>query len=66
MSLTDVEKAVQQAAEVIAIRPPHEWAGWVIYLVIILQEKQPLDDVTRENIEAVKADVESRLKEGHW
>jgi hypothetical protein len=66
MSLTDVEKAVEQAAEAIAIQPPQEWAGWLVSLIIKLNKKCPPEDVMRENLEAVKADVEARLKEGHW
>jgi hypothetical protein len=66
MSLTDVEETIEQAAEAVAALPFQEWPGWVIYLMIALEEKHPPEAVTQENLEAVQAAIEDRLREGHW
>lgn len=66
MALTDVEEAVEQAAEAVATLPFQDWPGWITYLMIALEEEHPPEAVTRENLEAVQAAIEDRLREGHW
>jgi hypothetical protein len=66
MSLTDVEEAVEQAAEAIAELPPQEWPGWVVYLMMVLDEQHPPEGMMQENLEAIRADIEARLREGRW
>lgn len=57
--------ALDQAADLIAARPPEAWDGWVTYLLKALDKRATTDDFHRV-LEALQADIASRLVEGQW
>lgn len=66
MSLDDVTKAVEEAAEAISTLHTQEWAGWVTYLMKSLDERHPPEEIMRENLETIRSDIEARLRDDRW
>jgi hypothetical protein len=64
-SPTDIQKALETAADVIATTPPEQWAGWVRYF---LEELEALADIQKYRIVLgdVREDVTIRLERGRW
>jgi hypothetical protein len=58
-------EALEQAAGLIAERPPEAWDGWIVQLLKELDQRTSTEDFHRV-LEALQADIASRLVQGHW
>jgi len=65
--LSEVQKHVGKAADAIAGLPSLQWAGWVVYLLRALQEKDIVtSDFYSEMLADVGESIDRRLKCGRW
>ena len=63
------QSAMHTAAMALAHLPPDEWAGWVAYLLQMLEELAEADATPEEvefALEKVLALVSARLEQGAW
>jgi hypothetical protein len=65
MQLSEVKDKVDAAAAVIAILPADERAGWVLYLLEVLDRTCKEKDITTLLVDVSLA-VDARIQEGGW
>jgi len=68
MRRSDVLERCRLASEAIQQLPPHEWAGWLGWMLESIDEKKELDgDITVEEIlQRVHQYLRGRLESGKW
>lgn len=64
-SLTNVQDALDAAADAVATAPPEQWAGWVCYFLEALEALADIKEY-RAVLEDVREDVTIRLERGRW
>jgi hypothetical protein len=64
-SASDVERALDAAADAVATAPPEQWAGWVRYFLEALEAQADIQQY-RTALEDVREDVTIRIERGRW
>ena len=63
--LSEIQAAMEQAAELLATRPAEQRAGWVVYLLEALDEHAQAADF-EDVLRGVQESITTRLGEGTW
>jgi len=67
MSLSELRVGVEKVAQAVGRLEPRVWAGWVQYMMEVLDSKEGLGaEDRREFLDAVREDLEVRLAGGRW
>ena len=60
-----IAAVLDEAAGLIAARPPEAWDGWITYLLEALDNRATVDDFHRV-LEVLQANIAMRLVDGEW
>jgi hypothetical protein len=62
---TDIQQAMEQAADALAGLPVEDWAEWVVYLLETLEDRTD-DERYLDLLEVLRLTITTRLEEDLW